>query len=122
HKAEVDERESLHRQAQISRADVEVAIAAEVAGAFSSVRHRKTRIAIARDTVVRALRSYELNRSRVFENQGLPIEVLQAIQSLVVARSSYLDSVVDYNIAQFQLYTAVGQSGDSVAQRSEIEM
>ncbi len=121
HQAEVDERESLHRQAQISRADVEIAISAEVAGAFSSVRHRNTRIGIARDTVVRAQRSYELNRSRVFENQGLPIEVLQAIQSLVVARSSYLDSLVDYNIAQFQLYTAVGQSGVSGAQRTEIE-
>ena len=111
HKAEVDERESLLRQTQISRADVEVAIAAEVAGAYTSVRHRKARIGIGSDAIERALRSYELNRSRVFENQGLPIEVLQSIQSLVAARSSYLDAVVDYNIAQFQLYTAVGQSG-----------
>ena len=108
-KAAVDQAASQYRQAGITREDVEIGIAAEVAAATVKVRHRESRLAIGRDAVERATRSYELNRSRVFENQGLPIEVLQAIQSLLSARTLYLDSVIDYNLAQFELFTAVGQ-------------
>ena len=63
------------------------------------------------EAVTKARRSYELNRIRVFENQGLPIETLQAIQSLATARTMHRDAVIDYNLAQFQLYTAIGQPG-----------
>ena len=59
--------------------------------------------------IERAQRSLQLNRNRIFDKQGLPIEVLQAIDSLAVARTAYLDAVVDYNKAQFRLYTALGQ-------------
>ena len=61
------------------------------------------------EAVTKARRSYALNRTRVFENQGLPIETLQAIQSLATAQSLHRDAVIDYNLAQFQLYTALGQ-------------
>ena len=38
-----------------------------------------------------------------------PIEVLQPIQALAQARLDYLDSVLDYNRAQFRLKRAIGQ-------------
>jgi hypothetical protein len=38
-----------------------------------------------------------------------PIEVLQPIQALAPARLDYLDSVIAYNRAQFQLNRASGQ-------------
>ncbi len=107
-RASSDRAASQYRQSQIDRRHLENAVAAEVASAWAKVENREKQIAIGRDAVERANRSFELNRSRVFENQGLPIEVLQAIHSLVSARSLYLDSVIDYNIAQFELYTAVG--------------
>ena len=117
--AGVREKSSLWKQAKITRSDVEITVAAEVAAAFASARSRDARIAIGRDAIARARRSYELNRSRVFENQGLPIEVLQAIQSLVSARTLYLDSVIDYNLAQVQLYTALGQPVSSAEAAAE---
>ena len=117
--AGVREKSSLWKQAKITRSDVEITVAAEVAAAFASARSRDARIAIGRDAIARARRSYELNRSRVFENQGLPIEVLQAIQSLVSARTLYLDSVIDYNLAQIQLYTALGQPVSSAEAAAE---
>lgn len=119
YRAQVQERESLHRQARISRDDVEIAVAAEVAGALAGIRHRGSRIAIGREAVQRALSSYDLNRSRVFENQGLPIEVLQASQSLVTARTIYLNSVIDYNLSQFQLYAALGQPVAEIADNDQ---
>ena len=50
-------------------------------------------VAIAEEAVKSARQSYELNRNRIFEKQGLPIEVLQAIQSLAAARQLYVDTV-----------------------------
>jgi outer membrane protein TolC len=70
---------------------------------------RKKQIAIAAGAVERALGSYRLNRARIHEKQGLPIETLQAIQSLAATRRNYLDAVIDYNQAQFRLYTALGE-------------
>ncbi len=57
-----------------------------------------------------ARQSYESNRNRIFEKQGLPIEVLQAIQSLAAARQLDVDTVTEYNQAQFRLLAAVGQA------------
>ena len=108
-RARAKEMESLHEQARLIRVEIEDGIAAEVAAALAAVRNRRSQISSGSAAVTGARKSYELNRTRVFENQGLPIETLQAIQSLATARSLHRDSVIDYNIAQFQLYTAVGQ-------------
>ena len=47
--------------------------------------------------------------NRIRGAEGLPIETLQAIQSVATARRSYLATVTNYNRAQFQLLRAVGQ-------------
>lgn len=107
--ARVKGRKSLREQARLMRVDLEDGVTAEVSMAMAAVTNRKSQIAALSEAVGRARRSYELNRTRVFENQGLPIETLQAIQSLATARTLHRDAVIDYNLAQFQLYTAIGQ-------------
>jgi len=37
------------------------------------------------------------------------VEPLLALQALAQARNQYLNTVIDYNRAQFQLYTAMGR-------------
>jgi hypothetical protein len=39
----------------------------------------------------------------------LPIEVLDSLRLLYRARIDYLNTIVDYNLAHFALYTAIGQ-------------
>ena len=41
--------------------------------------------------------------------EGLPIEVLDSLRLLARSRYAYLDAIVDYNRAQFELYVALGQ-------------
>jgi outer membrane protein TolC len=108
-KAKVQARRSLVKQAEHSRTGVMDAIIAQVRQAYVQVNSRQRQIAIAEEAVESARESYELNRNRIFEKQGLPIEVLQAIQSLAAARQVYVDTVTEYNQAQFRLLTAVGQ-------------
>jgi hypothetical protein len=61
-----------------------------------------------------ALESLQLNFISIRQGAELPratrpIEVLQPIQALAQARLDYLDSVLAYNRAQFQLKRAIGK-------------
>ena len=58
--------------------------------------------------------SLALNLTNIRRGAGLPgatrpIEVLQPIQALALARADYLDAVLAYNRAQFRLFRALGQ-------------
>ena len=39
----------------------------------------------------------------------LPIELLDSFRLMAGARIDYIDAIVDYNEAQFELYVALGQ-------------
>jgi outer membrane protein TolC len=83
-------------------------VAEEIVEAHTQVVQRKQRIPLSMVGITAAERSYELNVKRIENSQGLPIEVLQSIQALVTAQTSYLNAVIDYNTAQFQLCRATG--------------
>jgi outer membrane protein TolC len=104
------ERRSQYAQATFRQASVEAQVAAQVASAFSVAFAHRQALAAAQREVADARESYRLNDDRVrrFPDQGRPIELLQAIQALAVARRDYLQVVSDYNRAQFHLFTALG--------------
>ncbi len=110
-RARAKERKSRFKQSEIDQLQILDSIASEVREAKTRAESRKRQLAISEAAVKRAKTSFELNKSRIYENQGLPIEVLQAIDSLAMARRLQLDSAVEYNQAQFALHTALGQPG-----------
>jgi len=83
-------------------------VAREIVEAHAQVRSRKDQIATAQKGVQAAMASYDRNLERIKNVQGLPIEVLQAIQALTQARREYLRSLIAYNEAQFRLQRALG--------------
>lgn len=83
-------------------------VAREVVEAHAQVISRRKQIDAARDAISSAETSYAQNVKRIQNGQGLPIEVLQAIQALATARREYLRAVADYNAAQFTLQRALG--------------
>jgi outer membrane protein TolC len=107
------ERRSQYDQAQLAEVAVLDRITTEVTQAHAQVLSRRKQIDIAGPAVERAQNSFRLNRARIFEKQGLPIEVLQAIQSLAATQREYIASVIDYNTAQYRLYTVLGQSASA---------
>jgi outer membrane protein TolC len=105
--------EAENHAAALRLIKVENQVAAEVAAAY------KTRLAAARRMaqtaleVTKAQESLRLNLLNIRRGAGLPeairpIEVLQPIQALALARTEYLNSVRAYNRAQFRLYYAIG--------------
>ena len=83
-------------------------VAREVSEAHAQVTSRRNQRSIAENAVEAATDSYNRNMERIREGQGLPIEVLQAIDALDRARREYLRTLVDYNEAQFRLHRALG--------------
>jgi outer membrane protein TolC len=115
------EASSRVRQAELRQvADLD-RVAQEVVIAHTQVQTRSGRIEIVRAGIQAADESLRLNRDRIQNAQGLPIEVLQSIQSLALLRREYLNAVVDYNIAQFQLWWAAGRFCEPVAAPPQAE-
>jgi outer membrane protein TolC len=90
-------------------------VGAEVSASFATRLAANDQIEDARQTVVEAIESLRLNFLNIRQGPQLPgstrpIEVLQPIQALAQGRLDYLDAVLTYNRAQFQLKRAIGQT------------
>jgi outer membrane protein TolC len=102
---------SVVRQAQLRQIATMDLVAREITEAYAQSRARRKQIGIAREGVEAALQSHDLNMARIEHGKGLPIEVLQSVQALALARREYLRTVIDYNLAQFALHRALGWTG-----------
>ena len=84
-------------------------IRAEVAEAYAKSHARFAQIASQERAVRSATDGFNEDLTRARGAVGLPIEVLDSLRLLAQARGAYLDAIVDYNRAQFELYVAMGQ-------------
>jgi outer membrane protein TolC len=89
-------------------------VAADVAQAQAEISARRDQLALAQAAISAAEDSYRRNSERIRDGQGLPIEVLQSIQSLDEARRRYTMIIADYNRSQFRLQRALGWPVDGL--------
>ncbi len=101
------ERSAQVQQATFAKLRIMDQVAQEVAEANIQVGIRKQQVEMAQTAIARARDSYQRNIDRIRDGQGLPIEVLQAIQALEASERAYLRAVVDYNRSQLQLQWAL---------------
>ena len=85
-------------------------VRAEVAEAYAKTHARYAQIATNESAIQSGLLSFtqDLDRIRLSVGDVLPIELLTASAD-GRARIDYVDAIVDYNGAQFELYVALGQ-------------
>lgn len=102
------ERNAQVQQAMFTKLRLMDQVAQEVAEANIQVALRREQWSVAQSAIESARDSYRRNLERIREGEGLPIEVLQAIQALEAAQRAYLQSVSNYNRAQLQLQWALG--------------
>jgi outer membrane protein TolC len=84
-------------------------IRAEVAEAYARTHARFAQIATTEQAVRTGTDGFREDLDRIRGAVGLPIEVLDNMNLLARARLEYLNAIVDYNQAQFQLFVALGQ-------------
>ncbi|MFO1062557.1 MAG: TolC family protein [Pirellulales bacterium] len=102
------EQASVLRQSQMRKVALLDQVAREITEAYAQVQQREARMANAATAVQIAEESYSLNRQRIENAQGLPIEALQSVAALAASQRLYLNAVIDYNAAQVQLCRAMG--------------
>jgi outer membrane protein TolC len=108
-KAQIDVARSRLRASDLERLITLNQIRAEVADAFARVHTLSAQLDIRRQGVEASQLAFREDFIRSRQNEGRPIEVLDSLRLLDRARTAYLNSLVDYNVAQFALYSAVGQ-------------
>ena len=81
---------------------------AEVARGYARSHARFAQIKTAEEAVRTAEEGFEEDKRRILGKQGLPIELLDDLRLLTMAREEYLRAITDYNQAQFELYVSLG--------------
>jgi outer membrane protein TolC len=107
-RARIDERRAQLQELALQREKLRDAIAAEVRESHARIVSLKRQIALADTAVAHAQRAYELTRTRIYDQQGLPLEALQAMQSLASAELVALEARAALSVAQMRLHTALG--------------
>ncbi len=103
------EAESVVRQTRLRELEMLNRVRAEVAEAHARTRARFVQLDSAEAAVKAGTEAFTQDLARIRGQQGLPIELVDSLRLLGQARYDYLDTVLDYNRAQFQLYVALGQ-------------
>ena len=81
----------------------------EVAEAYARTHARWWQIEVSEKAVRTAQEAFAEDLRRIRAQEGLPIEVLDSVRLLSEGRDDYLNAILDYNRAEFELYVAMGQ-------------
>ncbi len=81
----------------------------QVASAYARSHARYAQIDVSEQAVKSGRRAYQEDLFRIRNTTGLPIELLDSMRLMARSRLTYLDMIIDYNRAQFDLFVALGQ-------------
>jgi outer membrane protein TolC len=84
-------------------------IRAEVAAAQAKTFARFARIGSCELAIEAATQAFAEDMTRVLGGAGLPLEAIDSLRLLAQSRLDYLDAILAYNQAQFELFVALGK-------------
>ena len=121
-KAQIAASESRVRQSEWQQLIVLDRVRAEVATAYVRVHARFHQLSTAEEAIRESELSWREDLKRIRGNDGLPIEVLNSQRLLVRSRTALLNTIINYNIAQFELYHALGQPQSELLVRTSVDV
>jgi len=108
-RASVQWKESETRQLALRIQQIEVNMSIKVQAAIAELETTRSQLDILREGLKRARNGYQLSRKRIFENQGLPLEALDAFKSLAEIEMLYAKTIAKFNASQIFLLGATGK-------------
>jgi outer membrane protein TolC len=97
-------------EAEAERLRVIDRVRREVAEAFAQSEAARLQVDVAARRVRTAEEGYRLDLRRTRNLEGRPIEVLNSASLLNAARQDLIRATVEYDVAQFRLFVALGQA------------
>jgi outer membrane protein TolC len=107
--ARQNERRAQREIATIEQVRLLHQVRREVVTAYSRAEAGWRRVEVGRDRLRSAEAGHREDLGRTRGGQGLPIEILNSTERLVRARLALIQSILEYNLGQFQLFVALGQ-------------
>jgi outer membrane protein TolC len=101
--------DSRVKQSRLRELETLNAVRAEVAEAKARVDARFSQLDVVEQAVRSGRDAYAEDLARIKGGKGLPLELVDSFRLLARSRYEYLDTIVDYNRAQFQLWVALGR-------------
>jgi outer membrane protein TolC len=101
---------SQHETQRVRIAKLMQKVEEEVRIAYTQVLAKAEQIKIAEEGLSDALESLKLNQERQMKGIGIPLEVLQAEEASTKARQNHLSAIIEYNKAQYTLFTKIGMN------------
>ena len=108
-RALIDAARSRLRSADLRERGVFDQVRAEVASAYAKTHARFAQIRTCELAIQSSTEAFHEDMNRILGQVGLPLEVVDSLRLLSRSRVAYLDAILDYNRAQFELYVAVGK-------------
>jgi outer membrane protein TolC len=113
HRAQTNIKAARLQRVGLERDKLHASIAAEVRETHARVRSLKVQLRFTAPAAARAELAYTLQRERIYDQLGLPLEALQAMQTVVTAELAHLEALVSYASAQVRLHTVLGNPIDT---------
>jgi outer membrane protein TolC len=85
-------------------------IGREVADAYAQLRSQRQQLELARGRLETALAGTREETDRTRGGEGLPLEAINSVNLLVEARDEFVAALVGYDLAQFRLFVAIGET------------
>jgi outer membrane protein TolC len=101
--------DSRAKQSQFREIEMLNRVRTEVAEAHARVASRYLQIESAEKAVRAGIDAFNEDMIRIKGGQGFPLELVDSLRILCRARYEYLDSIINYNRAQFQLWVSLGR-------------
>lgn len=101
--------DSRVRQARLRELETMNLVRSQVAESHARVAARYLQIDFAEKAVRSSTEAFSEDLTRIKGGQGLPLEVIDSLRILGRSRYEYLDTIIDYNRAQFQLWVSLGR-------------
>src|SRR5262249_31892793 len=97
-------------QAIAARGLVANRIAREVGDAHARVEATRRQLVFARERLRSAVQGAQEELQRTYSGEGLPIEAINSVNLLGEAGRALVEAIAGYDLAQFQLFVALGQT------------
>jgi outer membrane protein TolC len=111
------EQRSRFRQSVFANSRIRDVVAADVAKAFHEMHAQRKQLNLAETNVELSRESHRKNDARIRGLEGLPLEAMNALQTLASSREDYITAVTEYNRAQVRLLHAIGrQIGETTSE------
>jgi outer membrane protein TolC len=114
------EQRSRLRQSVFANFRIRDVVAADVARAFHEMHALRKQLDLAEKNVELSRESHRKNDARIRGLEGLPLEALNALQTLASSREDYITAVTEYNRAQVRLLHAIGRQIGEATSVSEV--